>query len=73
MVVVVEIVQKNDCVLVEVMMMMMMMMDSFLLFFISRTGRSTYYLDNLLGRGRGRGDGRLQVIFFNGFMSIPGV
>lgn len=35
MVVVVEIVQKNDCVLVEV---MMMMMDSFLLFFISRTG-----------------------------------
>jgi len=70
MVVVVEIVQKNDCVLVEV---MMMMMDSFLLFFISRTGRSTYYLDNLLGRGRGRGDGRLQVIFFNGFMSIPGV
>jgi len=34
-----EIVQKNDCVLVEV---MMMMMDSFfLLFFISGTGRST--------------------------------
>ena len=69
--VVVEIVQKNDRVLVE----MMMMMDSFFFFFSLYPGQGEVlnYLDNLFGGGRRWGDGRLQVIVFNEFMSIPGV
>jgi len=52
----VVIVQKNDCVLVE----MMMMMDSFFSSFLYIQDRAKYLIIYIISLGgRGRGDGRL--------------